>query len=492
MMSRKCSAESKGTAETVPSVAKATRRRTNSAGMGVGSRLLCTVLVTFLLGPADAFSGTSCTPALLNVAPRRLQNRGNIVSSYTSSSSAIFAGPDVQEEEIIIETTQDETVSSPASVVYYDDLLTDPDGVVCAHGLCVVDEMYGMDSLELSSSGSSSDTPKAELSIFDKMLNSYIGPRALLAFASILYGTNFPLGTIMNESLPPSAATSARMVLASIALSPFLFKLDPKLAGSAMLCGCFTALGYTTQSLALVDLSPATVAFLGAATVVVCPTLEYFVDKKPMGIRDSPQTWLAATLCLVGVGVLELYDPTGATSAAESFGRVGFCDVLAVFQAIGFGTSFFLTERMMRKQPDQALPITAVQVAVTALICMFWAISDGWIGQPGSESFALPAMFMDSKLQIVAASVAWTGLATTALNRFAETSGLGKVTSAEASVILATEPLWAALFAALWLSEDFGADDYIGGTLIVMACLSTSLPRSAFKMFLGDSKSMEG
>jgi hypothetical protein len=34
------------------------------------------------------------------------------------------------------------------------------------------------------------------------------------------------------------------------------------------------------------------------------------------------------------------------------------------------------------------------------------------------------------KLQIVAAAVAWTGLATTALNRFAETSGLGKMSSA--------------------------------------------------------------
>jgi drug/metabolite transporter (DMT)-like permease len=505
MMSRKCSsAESKGiTADTVLSVARAAHRVNNGTGMGVGSiLLLCTVLITFLLGPAEAFSGTtSFTPALLNFAPGRLQHRVNIVSY--SSPSAIFAKPDVQEEEevIVIETTQDESVSSPASVVYYDDLLTDPDGVVCAHGLCVVDEMEhgGIEGLETSSSSSTSSsstpgTPEKELSIFDKMLNSYLGPRALLAFASILYGTNFPLGTIMNESLPPSAATSARMVLASVALSPFLFKLDKKLAGSAMLCGCFTALGYTTQSLALVDLSPATVAFLGAATVVVCPTLEYFVDNKPMGIRDSPQTWLAATLCLVGVGVLELYDPTGATSAAESFGRVGYCDILAVLQAIGFGTSFFLTERMMRKQPDQALPITAVQVSMTALICMLWAISDGWIGQPGSESYGLPAMFMDSKLQIVAASVAWTGLATTALNRFAETSGLGKVTSAEASVILATEPLWAALFAALWLSEDFGADDYIGGTLIVLACLATSLPRSAFKMFLGeeDSKSMKG
>jgi hypothetical protein len=160
-------------------------------------------------------------------------------------------------------TVQDETVDSPASIVFYDDVIDESviDGVVCARGVCVLADFDD----EIEESGNS---------LVDTVLNSYLGPRLLLAGASILYGTNFPLGRVMNDALPPSAATSARMVLAALALSPFLPKLSPKLAGSALLCGCFTALGYTTQSLALVDVSPATVAFLGAATVVVCPTLE--------------------------------------------------------------------------------------------------------------------------------------------------------------------------------------------------------------------------
>ena len=162
------------------------------------------------------------------------------------------------------ETVQDSTIDAPASVVFYDNV---PDGVVCARGVCALadfDDDYDDDDLEGS----------GEKGLVDAVLNSYLGPRLLLAGASILYGTNFPLGAIMNEALPPSAATCARMVLAALALSPFLPKLSPKLSGSAILCGCFTALGYTTQSLALVDVSPATVAFLGAATVIVCPTLE--------------------------------------------------------------------------------------------------------------------------------------------------------------------------------------------------------------------------
>lgn len=323
--------------------------------------------------------------------------------------------------------------------------------------------------------------------MFQGFLSSYLGPRLLLGGASILYGTNFALGTIMNDSLPASAATSARMFLAAGALSPFLFKLDPKLAGSALLCGCFTAFGYITQSLALVDTSPATVAFLGAATVIVCPALEFLINKKPMGLKDAPQTWLAAALCVLGVGILELYDPSGMTGMAQP----GWGDVLSILQAVGFGTSFFLTERMMRGQPDQALPITAVQVSMSALLSMGWCLADGWIGT-NHDSFGLPGLFMEPAIQTAAGAVVWTGLVTTALNRFFETSALGNVSSAEASVILATEPLWAALFAALLLSENFGVNDYAGGALIVLACLANTLkPRDFDKLWKNDTPALE-
>ena len=69
----------------------------------------------------------------------------------------------------------------------------------------------------------------------------YLWPRGLLLFSSVLYGTNFPLGRIMNDALPPSAATSGRLLFAAVTLSPFLLQLAPKIRWTALLCGCFTA-----------------------------------------------------------------------------------------------------------------------------------------------------------------------------------------------------------------------------------------------------------
>jgi len=448
---------------------------------------MCTSFIVIAMLSLLFARGVECFTAPPLASPSFSSNTFHIPTiSYNSYKHTFKQGSVSDTEEVIIitTTTQDETIDSPASVVFYDDF-EDPDnpnGVVCARGVCVLPDDVDIDWSQPPSSSK-------EQSIFDKFMNSYLGPRLMLGFASVLYGSNFPLGAMMNDSLPPSAATSARMLLASIALSPFLFKLESKLAPSALLCGCFTALGYITQSLSLVDTSPAKVSFLGAATVLVCPILEVLVNKKDMSITKQPQTWLAAILCLVGVGILELYDPSGATE--NVFANIGIGDFLAILQAVGFGTSFFLTERMMTKVPGQALPITAVQVSVSAFLCMIWAFNDGWIGAEGSESYGLPAMLFEPSIRTAALAVLWTGLATTAMNRVIETNALGKMKSAEASVILATEPLFASLFAALLLHSQFGINDYVGGTFIVAACLATALKRDDFKFLLGEAEGKE-
>lgn len=454
---------------------------------------LLAIGIANIIQPIECFSSpattTSASRRIGTISCQQQQHHQLLLSRYqitTRISSGARGTSSCLKSTTEEEATTTTTKTQDGSVVYYDDFLDpeNPTGVVCARGVCVLPDDDIDDECDVSAPDDC-----AEPTIIDKVLSSYLGPRLLLGFASILYGTNFPLGAMMNEALPPSAATSARMLLASLALSPFLFKLESKLAPTALLCGCFTALGYITQSLALVDISPAKVSFIGAAVVLVCPALEILVNKKDMSIRNAPEIWLAATLCIVGVGVLELYDPTGATALSDVFSQIGIGDFLAFLQAVGFGTSFFITERMMTEVPGQALPITAVQVSVSALLCMIWCISDGWIGTAGSESYGLPMMLFDPSLQMAAAAVLWTGLLTTALNRFVETTALGKMKSAEASVILATEPLWAALFAAVWLSTEMGANDYIGGALIVAACLATSLQKKNFKGFfdlLGD------
>eukprot|EP00985_Skeletonema_marinoi_P035179 scaffold45874_cov234-Skeletonema_marinoi.AAC.1 len=143
---------------------------------------------------------------------------------------------------------------------------------------------------------------------------------------------------------------------------------------------------------------------------------------------------------------------------------------------------------MMKEEPDAALPITAGMVATTAFFSMIWCFADGWMREPGWENFGLPGLFLDPNMRTVAMAVAWTGIISTSANFCVEITALGRVPSSEASVILATEPLWASLFAALWLSTDFGANDYIGGFLMISACLVNTLQPSFFHGIIGDDE----
>ena len=77
-------------------------------------------------------------------------------------------------------------------------------------------------------------------------------------------------------------------------------------------------------------------------------------------------------------------------------------------------------------------------------------------------------------------AVVWTGLITTALNRLGETAALGKMSTSEASVLLATEPLFAAVFGFFFTNESFGPNDYVGGVLIIGACFANTLKKEQF------------
>jgi drug/metabolite transporter (DMT)-like permease len=311
--------------------------------------------------------------------------------------------------------------------------------------------------------------PAEDSSLWEKLLSTYLGPRAVLLVLAAFYASNFPLGSIMNDALPAAASTTGRMVLAALALAPAVPRLKPELRLSAVLCGFFTATGYIAQSLALVDTDPARVSFLGSATVLWCPMLEWLVNRRPMGIGDAPQTWLAAVLCLAGVGVLEL---AGISVAA---GGPGWGDALALLQAAGFGTGVFWTSRMLAKEPDQALPVTATLIATTAFLSMLWSFADGWMFSDPDwmTTLAVPGLFLHPS--VVAGAIVWTGLVSTSLTFWVELMALGRVPPSEASVLLASEPLWAALFAAVFLGGALTVQDAAGGALIVSACLVNAL-----------------
>jgi drug/metabolite transporter (DMT)-like permease len=73
------------------------------------------------------------------------------------------------------------------------------------------------------------------------------------------------------------------------------------------------------------------------------------------------------------------------------------------------------------------------------------------------------------------AAIGWTGIVTTVVAIFLEGIALQTATANDAAITFSSEPVWASIFGFLLLHEKLGVNSYIGGAIILVACLVGSV-----------------
>lgn len=294
--------------------------------------------------------------------------------------------------------------------------------------------------------------------------------QALLMGITACWGANFAVTAYALEALGGGAADSqlfiaARFVLAAACLTPFLATASSAgvvRAGASV--GGLCALGYAAQALALgMGTSPGTAAFICSLQSVVVALMA----ARAAGV--APQTWMAVGLSVAGVGCLEL--PSALAASAGT--GVGPClgDLVAFGQPIGFGLSYVVLGKAMEEHPEDELPLAALQCAVIAAA----AVGSAAVGAHAAPwelhwDHLLPsADAAGDAAWGVPAAIAYTGLISTALTIWLTAKVFKQIPSTDASIILASEPLWATGFAAMLLHEPLTGSVAAGGVLILSA-----------------------
>ena len=313
--------------------------------------------------------------------------------------------------------------------------------------------------------------------------------RGALALVAAIYGSNYACVKLLDEWVgETSVAAALRFAVALAVMLPVLGHLGLRerryvswpFARDGLVVGSWFALGYCAQATALETSAAGLQAFLLALSVLVCPVLEALVDGKTQPRR----VWYAAVLAACGVAALELDGLMGG-GGAPSQG-----DLIGLLQPLFFGAGFFECSRAMERHSagpkDLATPaaLTAWQlVAVFALSCVWLstAAGDGSGGGGGvghlveivREMAADPAGHA-----AILGTVVWTGVGTTAGCSLVEAAALGELSSSEATVVFATEPLWGAAIAFFLLGETMGPTCQLGGALMVAACIVSATEAS--------------
>lgn len=245
--------------------------------------------------------------------------------------------------------------------------------------------------------------------------------------------------------------------------------MDKETFWGAIGCGAWVAFGYTGQLLGLLTTTASKSCVICSLHCVFVAAFAEFVRSQKSQLPFNVQVLLPAALAVTGVGIVELSGGAGTANIG---------DLLSFAQPIGFGMGYLQLEGLMARRPDLAVPVSAIKLGMVALASLLYFEVGPWL-QPQHVN-------MDSILRvpdfepilhspIALAGVAYTGLVTTALALWVESIAFARVSATTASLILTTEPIFAAGLGALLLGETFGGSDYLGATCIVGACVLATL-----------------
>ncbi|CEM32456.1 unnamed protein product [Vitrella brassicaformis CCMP3155] len=328
---------------------------------------------------------------------------------------------------------------------------------------------------------------------------SRILPRALIFFIAFLYGTNFGAVKIIGEEGLTSIGGLARFSVSALVLLPFMFKkgIQKGAIRDGFLAGVPGGLGYVSQALSLQFINANTCAFFCSLSVVIIPFLEALRGK-----TIQQRSWVAALLAASGVGLLELPLPFdflnagSATAAAASTAVVppsGFWasipfigEGLALLQAVGFAVCYIMVEDAMQEYDKDVVPYSAALTIGVAAVAGAYTLREVFTGgwETGIGGLAWGQIAAAIQKPTVLLAIFWTGVVTTALTILGENWALQRVSATEMSLILTSEPLWAAMFSALLLGEMVTPRLFLGGFFIVLACLIRELPFATLFSYL--------
>lgn len=188
------------------------------------------------------------------------------------------------------------------------------------------------------------------------------------------------------------------------------------------------------------------------------------------GDKVRRMTWLGCVLAFVGVAVLGM-DGGASTELAGFASSFNFGDLLSIAGAASYSMYVYRIGHFA-KAGFYGQGLQVWKNAFLAAMYGGWALYDIFAFSSGVPGAAVPfAAWGNLKIW---ALLAFSAVIPGCLADLTQSKGQETVSASESSVLLAGEPLFAALFGAITLGEFLGPMGYAGGSLIVLGGLVAS------------------
>ncbi|MCP8968817.1 DMT family transporter [Ectobacillus ponti] len=283
---------------------------------------------------------------------------------------------------------------------------------------------------------------------------------AALLFVAFVWGATFVVVQNAISLVEPFSFNGIRFLLAALILwmaqlfshkkQRVVFSWKPVQAG--FLIGLFLFGGYLFQTFGLLYTTSSKAGFLTGLSIVMIPVFSYVFLKRKTGM-----------FAVIGVGVATI--GLFLLTAEDSF-SLNKGDLLVLCCAVAFAVHILVNGAYSRK--FSALTLSTMQVlavGVFSTICAFlfedWhALLSAALWKNGSFLFALVL----------------TSVFATSLAFFIQTAAQQRTSPTRVAIILATEPVFAALAGVLAAGEHLSLSAVIGCACILLGMVFAELP----------------
>ncbi len=278
--------------------------------------------------------------------------------------------------------------------------------------------------------------------------------RIALFSAALIWGSSFFVMKDAVSGVPVFLLLAFRFTVGCGLLSVIFWqkwkKCSRRLLFHGLVVGVLLFAAYTAQTYGLKETTPGKNAFLTAVYCVLVPFVNWLLLRR----RPSRWNWIAAVMCLGGIGLVSL-DGSLTMNRGDALTLLG-----GVFYAL------HLVAVSRYGEEDDAVLLTTVQFGASALCC--------WLGHGLFET--MPVFPENAWVELIYLAVFATTIALLLQN-----VGQSVTPAAQASILLSLESVFGVLFSVICYGETVTPRLVLGFLLIFLAVVASETQFSFIK-----------
>lgn len=280
-------------------------------------------------------------------------------------------------------------------------------------------------------------------------MNIYV---LVLLFVTLVWGATFPILKFATTQLSGLEVSTLRFFIAVALMLPFALRAPKSAWKDGGVLGVIVLVSYVAQAYGLEHISSNRSAFLTSLNVLMVPMLGFV-----LGARPSWIVWAAAALACGGIGLM-----------SWEGGAHWWADAATILGALAYAIDVIILSKWAGRH--NAKHLAATQVVWMAGLGGLWML----FASIGTDRLATLPQRIDWP---VLAGLVYLGVIATAGMLFLQAMAQRHVSADKAALVYAMEPVFAALFAWLWLNEVLSVQASIGAALVVVAVVMSEYPQ---------------